>query len=56
MGLIKEFRESGADKAVQDKIVRDFQSTMKKVVDPTKDTRTWHRCPPALLPGHLPLG
>lgn len=45
MQLLKEFRSSGANKSMQDKIVRDFQSIMKKVVETTKETRV-------LLPQH----
>ena len=38
MRLIKDFRSSGATQAQYDKLVRDYESVMKKIVDATKDT------------------
>ena len=56
MRLIKDFRSSGATQAQQDKLVRDFQSVMKKVVDATKETGKYNvvQLPPPLA--CLPTG
>ena len=42
--LFKQFRAAGGSKAMQDKLIRDFQSLNKKMLETTKQTRT-----PALL-------
>lgn len=38
MHLFKQFRAAGGSKAQQDKLIRDFQSINKKVVEVTKST------------------
>jgi hypothetical protein len=38
MHLFKKFRAAGGSKAQQDKLIRDFQSINKKVVEVTKST------------------
>ena len=43
--LFKQFRAAGGSKAMQDKLIRDFQSLNKKMLETTKQTRT-----PAPLP------
>jgi hypothetical protein len=55
MRLIKDFRSSGATQAQQDKLVRDFQSVMKKVVDATKETGKYNvvQLPPPRSPASL---
>ena len=45
MQLFKQFRAAGGSKAMQDKLIRDFQSLNKKMLETTKQTRT-----PAPLP------
>ena len=49
MHLFKQFRAAGGSKAQQDKLIRDFQSINKKVVEVTKSTgaslRVPMRCP-----------
>ena len=38
--LFKQFRAAGGSKAMQDKLIRDFQSLNKKMLETTKQTRT----------------